>query len=72
MKINLFELQKESFQFSLADFKMFAQTIASVCLLASVATAHFSIEYPQWRGDSFAMGASQYVYPCELLPFFPD
>lgn len=44
---------------------MFIKTIA--CLsLASIATAHFSIEYPEWRGDSFATGASQWLYPCKL------
>lgn len=33
-------------------------------MLASLATAHFTIEYPEMRGDSFATGASQYIYPC--------
>ena len=43
---------------------MFTKTIASVLMLASLATAHFTIEYPEMRGDSFATGASQYIYPC--------
>ncbi|KAH7388940.1 hypothetical protein BKA64DRAFT_125559 [Cadophora sp. MPI-SDFR-AT-0126] len=43
---------------------MFVNTITLVLCLASLATAHFSIEYPEMRGDSFAEGASQYIYPC--------
>ncbi|KAH7324101.1 hypothetical protein BKA65DRAFT_80288 [Rhexocercosporidium sp. MPI-PUGE-AT-0058] len=43
---------------------MFANSIASALCLASLATAHFSIDYPEMRGDSFAEGASQYVWPC--------
>jgi hypothetical protein len=43
---------------------MFYSVITSALCLASLATAHFSIEYPEWRGDSFATGASQYIYPC--------
>jgi hypothetical protein len=50
--------------------KMFSQAITSVFFLASFANAHFSIEYPQWRGDSFATGASQYIYPCKCLYLF--
>jgi hypothetical protein len=44
--------------------EMFTNILASISLLASIATAHFSIQYPQWRGDSFATGASQWIYPC--------
>lgn len=43
---------------------MFTKTIASALMLASLATAHFTIEYPEMRGDSFATGASQYIFPC--------
>jgi len=43
---------------------MFTQTTSSILLLASLASAHFTIEYPEMRGDSFADGASQWVYPC--------
>ncbi|ELR07363.1 hypothetical protein VC83_07867 [Pseudogymnoascus destructans] len=32
--------------------------------LASLATAHYSIVFPKWRGDSFADGTSQWIYPC--------
>ncbi|KAL2062581.1 hypothetical protein VTL71DRAFT_5653 [Oculimacula yallundae] len=43
---------------------MFTTSIASALCLASLATAHFTVDYPEMRGDSFAEGASQYVYPC--------
>jgi hypothetical protein len=43
---------------------MFTKTIASALMLASLATAHFSIEYPEMRGNSFAASGSQYVFPC--------
>jgi hypothetical protein len=46
-------------------FKMFAQVVTSILFLATFARAHFSIDYPEWRGDSFATGASQYIYPCK-------
>ncbi|XMA09733.1 hypothetical protein WAI453_002524 [Rhynchosporium graminicola] len=45
-------------------FKMFANSVASALCLASLTTAHFTIDYPEMRGDSFANGASQFVYPC--------
>ncbi|OBT98956.1 hypothetical protein VE01_02379 [Pseudogymnoascus verrucosus] len=32
--------------------------------LASLATAHYDLVFPEWRGDSFADGASQWIYPC--------
>lgn len=32
----------------------------------SLATAHFSILYPEERGDPFAAGASEWIYPCRL------
>ncbi|KFY19308.1 hypothetical protein V493_08026 [Pseudogymnoascus sp. VKM F-4281 (FW-2241)] len=32
--------------------------------LASLATAHYDVIYPEWRGDSFADTASQWIYPC--------
>ncbi|KAF2396882.1 hypothetical protein EJ06DRAFT_533604 [Trichodelitschia bisporula] len=35
----------------------------SVALLP-FASAHFRLNYPPWRGDSFATGASQWIYPC--------
>lgn len=52
--------------------KMFAHTLTPLLALASVATAHFSVEYPPWRGDSFQTGASQYIYPCTSLPSLPS
>ncbi|KAI9783517.1 MAG: hypothetical protein M1839_003687 [Geoglossum umbratile] len=35
--------------------------LVSVALLLQLTTAHFSIQYPYWRGDSFA---TQYSRPC--------
>ncbi|OBT73839.1 hypothetical protein VF21_06709 [Pseudogymnoascus sp. 05NY08] len=32
--------------------------------LASLATAHYDLVFPEWRGDSFADDASQWIYPC--------
>ncbi|KAH8805875.1 hypothetical protein F5884DRAFT_638860, partial [Xylogone sp. PMI_703] len=32
--------------------------------LPALTLAHFEIKYPEWRGDSFQTGASQYIYPC--------
>lgn len=46
---------------------MFTQAVISILLLASFASAHFGIDYPEWRGDSFATGASQYIYPCKYF-----
>ena len=43
---------------------MMSQILASAFVLASFANAHFTIEYPEMRGDSFATGASQNIYPC--------
>ncbi|KAH8775958.1 hypothetical protein BGZ57DRAFT_887721 [Hyaloscypha finlandica] len=43
---------------------MLSYILTSSFMLASFANAHFSIEYPEMRGDSFATGASQYIYPC--------
>ena len=38
-------------------------TLSALALLASTTTAHFSITYPEMRGDSEADG-DQYVFPC--------
>ncbi|KAH8591141.1 hypothetical protein B0O99DRAFT_488452, partial [Bisporella sp. PMI_857] len=43
---------------------MFTQLIAGCSLLAAMTAAHFTVEYPEMRGDSFADGASQWIYPC--------
>jgi hypothetical protein len=32
--------------------------------LASLASAHYDLIFPEWRGDSFADDASQWIYPC--------
>lgn len=29
-----------------------------------LAAAHFTVEYPYWRGSSFVEGASQWIFPC--------
>lgn len=34
-----------------------------------LAAAHFAINYPYWRGDSFQDPASQWIRPCTFLPF---
>ncbi|KAI1004724.1 hypothetical protein K3495_g3491 [Podosphaera aphanis] len=43
---------------------MFSQSVSSLLFLASLATAHFTIQYPEARGNAFAEGASQRIYPC--------
>ncbi|KAH6666973.1 hypothetical protein B0J14DRAFT_464619, partial [Halenospora varia] len=43
---------------------MLTQTLTTLLVLASTASAHFTIRYPEMRGDSFAAGASQYIFPC--------
>ncbi|KAL3422914.1 Uncharacterized protein PVAG01_04661 [Phlyctema vagabunda] len=43
---------------------MFTQTLSAIAVLATLANAHFGIDYPEMRGDSFAEGASQYIFPC--------
>lgn len=40
--------------------------ILVTCL--QLVSAHFSIDYPYWRGDSFAEPASQYNRPCKSFP----
>jgi hypothetical protein len=36
--------------------------------LAGLATAHFRVLEPEWRGSSFGEGASQWIYPCTSHP----
>lgn len=43
---------------------MHLSTTAAFLSLLSAASAHFRIEYPTWRGDSFADDASQWIFPC--------
>lgn len=33
--------------------------------------AHFAIDYPYWRGDSFQDPASQWIRPCKHDPTTP-
>lgn len=42
---------------------MFRKLTALLSFL-SLAAAHFSIEYPYWRGSSFEGDASQWISPC--------
>jgi hypothetical protein len=46
-------------------FTMFTRIVVSALVLVSLATSHFTMEYPEMRGDSFATGASQWIYPCK-------
>ncbi|EPE24920.1 hypothetical protein GLAREA_11501 [Glarea lozoyensis ATCC 20868] len=43
---------------------MLAQTLLLAASLLATASAHFSIESPEMRGDSFEAPASQWIYPC--------
>nr|QOL11119.1 lytic polysaccharide monooxygenase [Podosphaera xanthii] len=43
---------------------MFCRGVSSYLFLASLATAHFNIQYPEVRGDVFAENASQRIFPC--------
>lgn len=44
-----------------------AQYATFLLLVAQLAAAHFSIEYPEWRGDSLKNTSySQYTFPCKL------
>ncbi|OQU98727.1 hypothetical protein CLAIMM_04467 isoform 1 [Cladophialophora immunda] len=38
--------------------------IAALLVAAKVVSAHFELQYPYWRGDSFLPPASQYIFPC--------
>lgn len=39
----------------------------AVLIAANLASAHFSVDYPEWRGDSLKnVSYSQYVYPCKF------
>ncbi|EOD52516.1 hypothetical protein UCRNP2_696 [Neofusicoccum parvum UCRNP2] len=43
---------------------MLHKLLLTILSLLSLTTAHFRIEYPNWRGDSFEGTASQWIYPC--------
>ncbi|KAK6948898.1 hypothetical protein Daesc_008969 [Daldinia eschscholtzii] len=49
---------------------MFVALITFVLALAHKASAHFKIDYPPWRADSFneALNYSQWTYPCGGVP----
>ncbi|EXJ68475.1 uncharacterized protein A1O5_08268 [Cladophialophora psammophila CBS 110553] len=38
--------------------------IVGLLAAAQLASAHFELVYPYWRGDSFLPPASQYTFPC--------
>ncbi|OAP65176.1 hypothetical protein AYL99_01148 [Fonsecaea erecta] len=38
--------------------------IVALLAAAKMASAHFELQYPIWRGDSFLPPASQYIFPC--------
>jgi hypothetical protein len=44
---------------------MSVMKIFLAAILAQLAAAHFDLNYPYWRGDSFDPGHSQYTFPCE-------
>lgn len=48
----------------------FISIILLTCL--QLVSAHFSIDYPYWRGDSFTAPASQYTRPCKSFPPIPS
>jgi hypothetical protein len=53
--------------------KMHFTTSTMLFVLATVlplASAHFTVEYPYWRGSSFADGASQWIFPCKSSSIF--
>jgi hypothetical protein len=41
---------------------LFALILAFVAQLVS---AHWELDYPYWRGNSFKAPASQWIHPCE-------
>ncbi|KAJ9155848.1 hypothetical protein NKR19_g4394 [Coniochaeta hoffmannii] len=46
-----------------------ALSTLALLLTAQLATAHFGIEYPDWRGDSLNNDSyNQYVWPCAGVP----
>ena len=40
-------------------------SLVALLLGAQLASAHFELIYPYWRGDSFLPPASQYLFPCK-------
>jgi hypothetical protein len=43
---------------------MLTTTVLALTALASTASAHFRLNQPTWRGDSFIAPADQWRYPC--------
>ncbi|KAF2117307.1 hypothetical protein BDV96DRAFT_490101, partial [Lophiotrema nucula] len=48
----------------ITEAKMFSKSFVAVLSFLGSATAHFALDYPYWRGDSFAEGRSQWDFPC--------
>ncbi|KAI1621069.1 hypothetical protein EDD37DRAFT_639673 [Exophiala viscosa] len=42
--------------------------VLTLLLSANLVSAHFELQYPVWRGDSFLPPASQYTFPCANVP----
>ncbi|KAF2734403.1 hypothetical protein EJ04DRAFT_512519 [Polyplosphaeria fusca] len=42
--------------------------LATALSFFSLVSAHFRLEYPEWRGDSFAGNRSQWNFPCAGVP----
>ncbi|KAF1997266.1 hypothetical protein P154DRAFT_555822 [Amniculicola lignicola CBS 123094] len=47
---------------------MLFTTLATVAATITLASAHFKVDYPTWRGDSFGAGRSQWDFPCAGVP----
>ncbi|KAI1798740.1 hypothetical protein F4811DRAFT_547396 [Daldinia bambusicola] len=49
---------------------MLIASITFILALVHKASAHFKIDYPQWRADSLneALNYSQWIYPCGSVP----
>ncbi|KAF2258147.1 hypothetical protein CC78DRAFT_145622 [Lojkania enalia] len=44
------------------------KTLTTLLSFVALASAHFTIEYPTWRGDSFQGNRSQWTFPCAGVP----
>ncbi|CAG8958452.1 hypothetical protein HYFRA_00011129 [Hymenoscyphus fraxineus] len=50
---------------------MLFQLLTSILTFTTVATSHFTLSYPAPRGDPFAEGASELIYPCANITQTP-
>ncbi|KAF1962678.1 hypothetical protein CC80DRAFT_487186 [Byssothecium circinans] len=51
---------------------MLINLLTPLLALAGVASAHYRLLEPAWRGDSFTRGASQWIYPCANVTETPS